>query len=272
MRPNFLIVGAMKAGTTWLADNLENHPQVYLPKKEVHFFNIESNFKKGISWYEAEFSEAGDAIAVGEKTAGYLLSKDVPGIIREYLPEVRIFIVLRDPVTRATSQINHHIRSGHVSPYLDPNKLLDSELFSKMDNRFSVIERGRYLEQIKRYYENFSEDQILILVNETDIREEPESTLRKSCEFMGVDPDFDFPMKDKKIHANRNSKLGVLLSHKLPAFRSIITKLDRNLPGQKLPPFRLSKAETQRLHEIYAEDNRQLFEFLGREMPKSWVY
>jgi hypothetical protein len=272
MRPNFLVVGAMKAGTTWLADNLENHPQVFLPKKELHFFNIESNFKRGIDWYEKEFCQAGDAIAIGEKTAGYLLNEDTPGLIREFLPGVRILIVLRDPVDRAISQINHHIRSGHISPHLDPGNFLDSDLFSKMDSRFSIVERGRYLNQIKRYYEHFDEDRILIFINETDIRKTPELTLSKTCEFLRVNSMFDFPMKDKKIHANRNSKLGVSLGYKLPVLRPMIMKLDHYLPGEKMPPFQPSKSETQRLYEIYAEENQRLFEFLGQNMPNSWIY
>ncbi|MEM9003607.1 MAG: sulfotransferase [Cyanobacteria bacterium P01_F01_bin.86] len=269
--PDFLIVGAMKAGTTWLSCNLGNHPQVFMPNKEIHFFNNPKNFERGFQWYENKFAKAGDAIAVGEKTAGYLLQPETPKVLAESLPDAKIIIVLRDPVKRAISQINHHVRYGDIPTTLDPNNLIDSDAFSKIDKEFAILQRGRYLEQIERYYDTFDPDRILIFINEIDIRKTPEKTLARTCEFLGVDSNFEFPLREKKIHENRNSKLGTLLAYKFFMLRPVIAKVDRFIPGAKLPPFKLSNSESKKLHKIYQEDNQRLFEFLDREMPEAWL-
>lgn len=270
--PNFLIVGAMKAGTTWLASNLETHPQVFIPKDELHFFNESKFFQRGFDWYEDQFKAAGNAIAIGEKTAGYLLHKDTPEVLAKSLPNVKIIIVLRDPVRRAVSQINHHIRYGEISPDLSPENLINSSEFSYIDKKFAILERGKYLEQIKRYYSHFKSENILILVNETDIRKSPEEVLRKTCQFLKIDSQFDFPMRNKRIHENRNSKLGTTLAFKLPIIRPILAKIDRFIPGDKIPPFNLQESEIRKLFSIYEDDNRRLFEFLGIELPGKWIY
>lgn len=272
VRPNFLIVGAMKAGTTWLSYNLKNHPQVFIHREELHFFNNPQNLNRGLSWYESHFAEGKGAIAIGEKTAGYLLDPQAPERILKSLPGVRILIVLRNPVERAISQINHHIRYGSVPPDLSTDHLLDSDAFHKIDYKYSILQRGHYFEQVERYYRFFGPKRISILINETDIRQDPKLTLRKTCQFLEIEPDFDFPSKDKKIHENRNSRLGVRLAYSVPSLRPLVTKIDRYLPGAKVPPFSPSEPQVEKLYEIYASSNRQLFDSLDREQPASWRY
>ena len=70
--PNFLVIGAMKAGTTSLFHYLRDHPQVFLPEeKELYFFTEEDNWHRGLEWYRSRFRGAGDAKAVGEASVGY---------------------------------------------------------------------------------------------------------------------------------------------------------------------------------------------------------
>ncbi|MGA1624665.1 MAG: sulfotransferase [Prochlorothrix sp.] len=91
--PNFLIAGAMKAGTTWLAQNLQEHPQIFIAPEELHFFNNPKNFAKGLSWYQRHFQAAGSAQAIGEKTAGYFLQDPYPSLIHKFLPNIKIIAV-----------------------------------------------------------------------------------------------------------------------------------------------------------------------------------
>lgn len=269
--PNFLIVGAMKAGTSWLAYNISHHPDVFVPKEELHFFNWQSNFAKGRGWYEQQFAGGAGKKAIGEKTAGYLLGRPEPSFIKAYLDsDVKIIAVLRDPVTRAVSQINHHIRYGDISPFLPADNLIGTSQFAKIDKQFAILERGNYYHQVKDFRECFGAANMLIVVNEIDIKQQAQATLQKTCEFLAVDPNFEFMSQDKKVHVNRNSKLGVILSYQLPALRSTITKLDRFIPGPKATPFKLGESDTQKLYAYYKKSNQQLFEFLGRDMPTSW--
>lgn len=268
--PNFLIVGAMKAGTSWLAFNLTGHPQVFMPDRELHFFN-DKKFERGLQWYANNFAEAGDAVAIGEKTAGYLLSQKTPERLAQSLDNPKIIIVLRNPVKRAISQINHHIRYGNIPPnQFDPDDWVNSEVFSKIDKEFAILERGRYLDQVKRYYDTFNTDNILVLINEIDIQNEPEKALVRTCKFLDVDSTFKFQSKGKKIHNNRNSKLGTLLAYRFSALQPLIAKIDRFIPGAKIPPFKPSKTELKKLYEIYQEGNQRLFDFFERDLPETW--
>ena len=268
--PNFLIVGAMKAGTTWLSFNLEQHPQVFIPKKELHYFNNEKNIARGQQWYESKFSAAGDAIAIGEKTPGYLLSETATYLIHKVLPEAKILIVLRNPVTRCISQINHHIRYGSIPPDLDSNHFVGTEVFKGIDQEYAIIERGKYLEQIRRYHTLFGVERVLVLINEIDIRLRSSQTLHLVCDFLGVDTGFEFPIQDKKIHENKNSKLGTALAYRNPLIRPLVAKVDRYIPGTKALPFEPSDSEIRKLYSIYEEDNQKLFDYLGFEFPISW--
>ncbi|MEM0980326.1 MAG: sulfotransferase domain-containing protein [Cyanobacteria bacterium P01_H01_bin.58] len=269
--PNFLIVGAMKAGTSWLAFNLTEHPQVFMPDKELHFFNDEKKFERGLQWYASNFAKAGNTVAIGEKTAGYLLNQETPERLAKLLDNPKIIMVLRDPVKRAISQINHHMRYGDIPPdKLNPDNWVNSEIFSRIDKEFAILERGRYLEQVKRYYSIFDADNILVLINEIDIQKESEKALARTCKFLGVDSTFKFESKEKKIHNNKNSKLGTLLAYRFSALRPLIAKIDRFIPGDKIPPFKPSKTELKKLYEIYQEDNQRLFDFFERDLPATW--
>ena len=270
--PNFFIVGAMKAGTTWLSFNLDNHPQVFIPKKELHYFSNSKNLKKGLRWYESQFSKSDNTIAIGEKTAGYLLLEQVPGLIHDLVPNAKIIIVLRDPVTRAISQINHHIRYGLVPPDLNSTELIKSKKFKKIDQNFSILERGRYLGQIKRYHQIFGTENVFILINELDIQQNSTQTLVNVCDFLSIDSSVEFPKKTNRIHENRNSKLGVELAYNFPALRPLIAKIDIYIPGKKIVPFKIDVDEKKKMYELYSEDNKKLFDYLGMKLPSQWVY
>jgi hypothetical protein len=76
VRPNFIIVGAQKSATTWLTRGLQQHPEIYLASEEVHFFNLEQNYRRGFDWYESRFEEGTGRKAVGEKTPNYMWITD----------------------------------------------------------------------------------------------------------------------------------------------------------------------------------------------------
>lgn len=270
--PDFLIVGAMKAGTTWLSLNLESHPQIFMPKQELHYFNDSKNLSKGLTWYGSHFSKSGDAIAVGEKTAGYLLGKNNPKLIHQVLPNAKILIVLRDPVARAISQINHHIRYELISLDINAKQIINSNFFKKIDKEFAVLKRGKYLDQIKEFYKYFPCENIHIIINEVDIKEFPDLTLSTICKFLGVNPNFNFAKTRNIIHKTQNSKLGFLLSRTIPMARPLITKIDNYLPGEKVSLLKPDKSELVQLYEFYKNDNRRLFDFLNTSIPADWVY
>ena len=77
--PNFLLIGAQKAGTTWISAMLREHPQIFLPqRKELHFFNRRDNYERGLEWYRAQFGQHQGEPAIGECTPNYLWVSDAP--------------------------------------------------------------------------------------------------------------------------------------------------------------------------------------------------
>ena len=123
MLPNFIIVGAPKAGTTSLYHYLSEHPQVFMSDpKEVNFFSKEEieaqglyyqDFKaKDLNSYEKLFNEGIGKKAVGEGSVSYLFYPDTPAKIKASIPEVKIIILLRNPVERGYSHYLMDYRMG----------------------------------------------------------------------------------------------------------------------------------------------------------------
>ncbi|MGH2726565.1 MAG: sulfotransferase domain-containing protein, partial [Actinomycetota bacterium] len=111
--PNFLILGAMKAGTTSLAYWLGEHPDVFLaPGKELFFFNVPQRWELGVDWYRSQFAGSEGKIARGEATPGYLGHPQAAERIAATLPDVRLIALLRHPADRAYSQYWHNRATG----------------------------------------------------------------------------------------------------------------------------------------------------------------
>jgi hypothetical protein len=205
--PNFLVIGAPKAGTTSLYHYLRQHPQVYMsPVKEPKFFAFEaakpsssrrkrdrvrtSHLITDIEEYRVLFAGVSDEKAIGEASPQYLYVSGAAGRIRRYLPEARLMAVLRNPVDRAYSHHLHLVREGF-------ERLSFSEALKKEEERirdnwpmmWHYKNRGFYHEQLTRYYELFEAEQIRVYLYE-DLKEDPVGMMRSIFRFLGVDDAF----------------------------------------------------------------------------------
>jgi hypothetical protein len=190
MLPNFLIIGAEKAGTTWLHARMSAHPEVFMPRtKEPHFFNAcNSNLERidryenlGLGWYERLFEGHRREKAVGEATPMYLCDPEAPERIRETLGSgVRLIACLRNPVDRAYSHYWMARRKQHT-------ELSFAEVVRRKEPRF--IQRGLYHRQFQRYQKYFSPDQLLVLIHE-ELFDNVARHLDQLCDFVGVDSEF----------------------------------------------------------------------------------
>lgn len=272
--PTFLIIGAQKAGTSWLAERLGQHPDVYMAEKEIHYFDKDFNFKKGIAWYKMHFSGVRGEKAVGEKTPDYLWAngRGVEGHLPEVhqniyrtLPDVKLIIVLRNPVERAISAVNHIIRSGRISPMYSINDLLTGNKRHLVEGH-GVIEYGMYYHQIQAYLEYFQRSQILILIFEEDIVLDPSKGLKKVCDFLGINRDFEFAEKEKKSNIFLGSRLTLLINYYFSFLRPLTHLTDRLWPGKKIRP---DQSVIQEMYRIYEPENKKLFQFLNHTV-KAW--
>ena len=267
--PNFLIIGAQKSGSSWLARHIRKHPDVFMPRGEIHFFDKEFNFCRGREWYEAHFSAATTQRAIGEKTPDYLWANgkgaeghlpDVHRNLHSFYPDARLIVVMRNPVTRAVSAVHHMIRSGRCSPLLSIDDLLIGDKRYLLEQH-GIIEKGRYYEQIAAYLQYFRRDQFLFLIFEEDVLKSPHETLAQVCRFLDIDPTFQFGTVSQAVNEFNRSMAGLAVTYYFKNADPLGRFLDRHLPQGKKKP----KLETlSRLHQLFAEENEKLFTLLGR--------
>ena len=118
LRVNALIIGAGSSGPTSLYGYLESHPDVCFSNiKEVHFFSIDELYKRGESYYHSFFRKCQSAPVIASADTYLLMDHDAISRIHAYNPEMKIIVMLRDPVTRAYSNYNYSVNYGHHQAY-----------------------------------------------------------------------------------------------------------------------------------------------------------
>ncbi len=201
--PGFIIIGAQKAGTSSLHAYLERHPQVGLShKKEIQYFSY--HHRRPLRWYRAHFplrAELGEQGITGEASPYYLFHPHAARRVAEALPGVKLIALLREPVGRAYSNYNHHVRLGWESASFEDAVEMESErmrgerermladpgYYSHNYRIFSYLARGLYLPQILAWREHFADEQLLVLRAE-DLFAEPERIYLQVLEFLELEP------------------------------------------------------------------------------------
>lgn len=205
--PNFLLIGAQKAGTTSLYHYLHQHPQIFMsPVKEPGFFDFEgvqpsftgpldynsySHITNNIRDYSSLFKGVTNQVAIGEATTWYLYSHIAPKRIKFYIPNVKLIVVLRNPVDRAFSSFMHTVRDGR-EPIRDFGKALQEEqnrITSNWEYIWRYTDMGFYSVQLHRYFEYFDQRQLRIYLYE-DLVEKPVDLLKDIFQFLNVDDSF----------------------------------------------------------------------------------
>lgn len=194
--PSFLIIGAQKGGTTSLYDYLIQHPGIISAfRKEIHFFD--KNYDKGMNWYNSFFPILEKEGITGEASPFYLYHKLVPQRIKNDLDEIKLIILLRDPVQRAFSHYKMEKRRGieklsflkaleaEEARLEEGRESLENGLYSYNHQYFSYLDRGKYAEQIQRWFELFGRDNILILNSESFFNN-PGTSYNEVLEFLGL--------------------------------------------------------------------------------------
>ena len=178
MGPTFIGIGAQKSATTWLYDVLSNHPQIHTSEdKELDFFSRYHDY--GYQWYENHFAEADDNIrAVGEVSPSYLCSRSAPEAAAKYNPDLKLVVLLRDPIQRAISNHKHDVRLGLLSG--------DISFEQGLINNPAYIQQGRYASHLRRWLEHFPQQNVHVIVYE-DIKIDAARVVRDLYDFVGVD-------------------------------------------------------------------------------------
>jgi hypothetical protein len=242
--PDFLIIGAMKCGTTslyrWLAEHRRVRPT---NPKEIHFFDSESAYRDlGRNWYLAHFPPDADDRnwITGEATPSYLFVPNVPERVAKLAPDAKLIVLLRDPVDRARSHWSHQRGRGREQADLHEAMLRALRTDDRRNDtnpagirKDSYLRRGLYADQLERWWTHFDRTRTLVLRSD-DLFGDPAETLGRVCGFLGIPP-----------------------YRRLPSFEAY----NVGAYGDRMP------AETRAmLREYFAPHNRRLYDLLGCDL------
>lgn len=260
--PDFVIIGAPKAATTWLTSNLRAQPRIFMPQPEIHYFN--RNFSEGVEWYRAQFAEAGADQLVGEKSATYLASPEVPERLRGLIPNARLIVQLRNPVERAYSDYCMLLRRGEVGrdieAHLDPAKAAAG--------RF--VADGEYARHIAHWLDCFPREQFLILLYD-EIRAKPGEAFEDVSRFLSLKL-MAASTIDNSVKVKGEPLLPLGMRRTLAPLKGLAAPLRRHgwfkaLRSSMARPFEyppLTDYLRNRLREHYRQDIGKLEAMLGR--------
>lgn len=195
--PDFVGVGAQKAGTSWWFALLLNHPEVYRPEgihKELHFFGKFWNrdfTEADVQAYHAWFPKPPGS-RTGEWTPVYMAQHWAPPLLGRCAPDTKVLVALRDPVERYTSGVTHYARRGHA---VDPRIAVEA------------LARGCYGAQLRWLFEHFPREQVLVLQYER-CRREPAIELSRTLEFLELDSSYR-PDFAHRVNATRGEKVAL---------------------------------------------------------------
>lgn len=201
--PNFFIAGAARGGTTSMWQYLRQHPDIHMPPvfewKEPSYY-CELYGMRDRNAYLALFANAGSRKMVGEASGPYLTSPDSPGRIRAEIPDARFIIMLRNPAERAFSKFKWMCENGYEKCETF-EEALRAEVETRKDNvwfmknngqyyhNFLYFNSGLYAGQVKRFYDTFGQDRVLVIIFE-DFARDTLHWVRQAYAFLGVDASF----------------------------------------------------------------------------------
>lgn len=239
MKPDFIVLGVMKCGTSSVCAYLEDHPEVFmLPNCDPNYFCDDSNFEKGTQWYEAHFAGRNGEKICGEGSNGYSWGARFPNSaprMFEYHPGLKLVYMVRHPIERMVSAwIQNRSDCGDAVP---PS--LNRCFIEEPD---WIVNESRYWENISHYRRLFPDLQIFVGFLE-DLQRDKVALFTRLTEFLGVSP----------MPPAKREHLNPTIGKAIPSpFYSALHRVPR--PVKQLVPAQLKEAMrkkflTQRVHE-----------------------
>ncbi|HEU5385324.1 MAG TPA: sulfotransferase domain-containing protein [Streptosporangiaceae bacterium] len=275
--PNFVVIGAMKAGTVSLRHYLDEHPDVFLGRGgrfgEPNFFTAEYNWPRGRGWYESVFDGAGKATAIGECSPSYTMApafRGVPERMAQVVPDARLIYLVRDPIARMRSMYMHQVSAGRE------RRRAEAAL---LDDRY--LGPSLYGFQLAAFLGHFDRRQVLVIASEV-LRDRPREALTAVFRHLAVDP--AAADLDQRHHDHRSIDKPVPRLHDLTWLPRREVRLDpRWRPDRRTGLARLlttrqaragdsaiSRELRDRLAERLSADLRRFEQILGHQVPSHW--
>ena len=206
--PDFIIIGAGRAGTTALYTYLIQHPSIITastdndaPVADLHFFEYMISDK--ISWYKSHFPrKSKNSFVTGEFTSTYMYHKKVPERIFNLIPKIKLIVILRNPIDKAYSTYNQQSHFNEVTSSFEEtikaefaridlikNHIEYTNNNPNFDNyvEYNIIRHGIYFNYLEKWFKIFPKKQIFV-VDSNELENFPQQTLNKVFEFLNLSP------------------------------------------------------------------------------------
>lgn len=275
-KPDFIGIGPPRTASTWIFESICQHPQIYQPKiKETLFFA--KNNHKGSDWYESFFKNQPTGKLTGEYSSQYFAYKKSPQKIWKAYPNIKLICCLRNPIDRAFSFYFHRLRLYRIN-----NKQIGFEQ-SLSDDLDKILTTGNYATHLKRYWQYFKKEQILVLFYD-DLLKNPTNFIQTIFNFLEIDSNYIPPKINKKINhsriprskfidgvsvkvsisrENNNVLANLLLFLENIGAREIIAKLN----SKNIDVHQLLKAETKtQLKKYYQKEIEEVEKIFNRDL------
>jgi hypothetical protein len=272
--PNFLIIGAAKAGTSTQHTYLRAHPEIFMPaRKELRFFAYDGEGDdltfpvKSLAEYESYFAGVTGEKAIGEATPRYLRTPDTPRKIREVVPDCRLIVSLRDPSERSFSSYMMVVRNQNLTGVKSYGEAL---------KKFPIFCRG-YSEDLARYFQIFPREQIIVLRFE-DLVRNPVGAAQTLFEFLQVDPTFE---PEVERVANPGGLPKVRLLHGMLANKRVMNfgkryvperllELAKGVRNKNLEKRRMTEDERREALAVFRDDILRTQDLIGQDLS-AWL-
>lgn len=185
--PHSIIIGVRKGGTRALLEMLDIHPEVAAAATEVHFFDWDENYVKGLEWYREQMPYSYPHQITVEKTPGYFTSPAAPARICAMNPSIKLLLILRDPTERVVSDYTqvYFNRLENRKPVQAIERMLVKN--GALNTRYKAIQRSLYDVHMRNWLQYFPLRQIHIVDGDTLIRD-PLPELQRVERFLDLPP------------------------------------------------------------------------------------
>lgn len=191
--PSFLIIGAQKSASSFVQNCIREHPQTFMPRYELPYFEDPYYKIWSITKFEAQFEPASADAVIGLKRPDYLAKPECPKRIHKHVPQAKLIVVLRNPIERAISAYFWYMQTGAI-PIRNLNcgmsKILDGSYLKNYPKASEIINYGFYAQQLEGYDKFFAHEQLLVMLHE-EFRADPQKTIAKVYRFINVDPSYN---------------------------------------------------------------------------------
>lgn len=204
MKPNYLVIGAAKCGSTTISALIGFHPEIYMVPHEVHFFAEDELYSKGNDWYEELFSPAENAKRIGENSNKYTMKELYPDVLSRLLSytdpaSLKLIYIVRHPLELMESfWIQKRAHRGEQIHY-------DFNVAVRHQPK-ELLHVANYWQQLEPYKKHFKEEQILVVFLE-DLKANREETMRRCYEFLEVDPNVASDLPRIQLNPSKHKKV-----------------------------------------------------------------